>query len=359
MKDLLKRSVDLAPLLRGIAMKNSVRPAVRYQPEPVAGAIVAPQLPANGDTDTIVSLLIDAVGSEFPAAVTVDGVGSWVVTAPERSGRLAGCIAVVTGGAQGFGAGIARELAQEGAYLVIADINGEGARGLATELEDEFGQGAAIGLDCDVTKDAAVVSMIDQVVLAYGGVDLMISNAGIVRSGSVKDLEFADFELVTRVNYDAFFLCAKYASRVMAATHKACATYTADIIQVNSKSGLMGSNRNSAYAGSKFGGIGLVQSFALELVEDGIKVNAICPGNFFEGPLWSDPEDGLFAQYLAAGKIPGAKTIEDVRHAYESKVPMGRGCRPRDVVRAILYAAEQDYETGQAIPVTGGQVMLR
>jgi sorbitol-6-phosphate 2-dehydrogenase len=356
MIDTTNRPVDLTPLLRGAAMTETVRPLVHYQAEPIPDAIV---LPADGDAEGVASAWRDAVGAELPKAVTIEGVGTWQVTAPERSGRLAGCIAVVTGGAQGFGAGIARELAQEGAYLVIADINGEGARGLATELEDEFGQGAAIGLDCDVTNDAAVASMIDQVVLAYGGVDLMISNAGIVRSGSVKDLEFADFELVTRVNYDAFFLCAKYASRVMAATHKACPTYTADIIQVNSKSGLMGSNRNSAYAGSKFGGIGLVQSFALELVEDGIKVNAICPGNFFEGPLWSDPEDGLFAQYLAAGKIPGAKTIEDVRHAYESKVPMGRGCGPRDVVRAILYAVEQDYETGQAIPVTGGQVMLR
>jgi sorbitol-6-phosphate 2-dehydrogenase len=131
-----------------------------------------------------------------------------------------------------------------------------------------------------------------------------------------------------------------------------------DIVQVNSKSGLRGSNRNFAYAGGKFGGIGLTQSFARELVEDGIKVNAVCPGNFFEGPLWSDPEKGLFVQYLRTGKVPGAATIDDVRRFYESKVPMGRGCRPADVVRAILYLVEQEYETGQALPVTGGQVML-
>lgn len=86
--------------------------------------------------------------------------------------------------------------------------------------------------------------------------------------------------------------------------------------------------------------------------------NAICPGNFLEGPLWQDPERGLFVQYLRSGKVPGAQTIEDVKRYYESKVPMNRGCLPSDVTKAILYAVEQSYETGQAIPVTGGQIML-
>jgi sorbitol-6-phosphate 2-dehydrogenase len=131
-----------------------------------------------------------------------------------------------------------------------------------------------------------------------------------------------------------------------------------DLIQINSKSGLEGSNRNFAYSGAKFGGIGLTQSFAMELAPFGIKVNSICPGNFFEGPLWSDPEKGLFEQYLKAGKVPGAKSIEDIKAFYEAKVPLGRGCRVEDVMKAIYYSIEQKYETGQAIPVTGGQVML-
>jgi sorbitol-6-phosphate 2-dehydrogenase len=135
--------------------------------------------------------------------------------------------------------------------------------------------------------------------------------------------------------------------------------YFSDIIQINSKSGLEGSKRNFAYAGSKFGGIGLVQSFALELIEYNIKVNAICPGNFFEGPLWSDPEKGLFNQYLKSNKVPDARTIEDVRKFYESKVPMKRGCQINDVVKAIFYIIDQKYETGQAVPVTGGQIMLK
>ena len=89
-----------------------------------------------------------------------------------------------------------------------------------------------------------------------------------------------------------------------------------------------------------------------------IKVNAVCPGNYLDGPLWSDPVRGLFVQYLEAGKVPGAKTVEDVRAFYEAKVPMNRGCLPVDVARAVMYCVEQKYETGQAIPVTGGQVML-
>ena len=113
------------------------------------------------------------------------------------------------------------------------------------------------------------------------------------------------------------------------------------------------------HAGGKFGGIGLTQSFARELVASNIKVNSICPGNFYDGPLWSDPERGLFVQYLNAGKVPGAKTVADVRKYYESKVPLGRGCEIEDVAKAVLYIISQKYETGQALPVTGGQVMLK
>jgi len=180
----------------------------------------------------------------------------------------------------------------------------------------------------------------------------------VLRAGSVKTLAERDFDMVTAVNYKGYFVCTKAASPILAIQHLAHADYWSDIILINSKSGLVGSNRNGAYAGSKFGGIGLTQSFALELVEDGIKVNSICPGNFFDGPLWSDPDNGLFVQYLRSGKVPGAKTLQDVRKAYESKVPMNRGCATADVMKAIYYLIEQKYETGQAVPVTGGQVML-
>jgi sorbitol-6-phosphate 2-dehydrogenase len=174
----------------------------------------------------------------------------------------------------------------------------------------------------------------------------------------VMDQPMNDFERVTQVNYTGYFATVQAVAPVMAQQHRGAPKCLFDIIQINSKSGLVGSNRNGAYAGSKFGGIGLTQSFALELVSYGIKVNAICPGNFLDGPLWSDPDRGLFVQYLRSGKVPGAKTVADVRHHYESKVPMGRGCTTDDVMHALFYLMDQPYETGQALPVTGGQVML-
>jgi NAD(P)-dependent dehydrogenase (short-subunit alcohol dehydrogenase family) len=266
--------------------------------------------------------------------------------------RLKDKTVVITGAAQGFGEGIARGLVHEGAEIVIADINYE----LAKQTAESLG-----GWPCavDVTDELKVKALVSAVMERFGRLDVFVSNAGILKAGGLDEMTLETFELVTKVNYTAFFLCAKHASAAMKQQREAHPERTYDIIEINSKSGLEGSNRNFAYAGSKFGGIGLVQSFAKELVEVGIKVNAVCPGNFFDGPLWSDPERGLFVQYLNAGKVPGAKTADDVKRFYESKVPMGRGCAPPDVARAILYCVEQEYETGQAIPVTGGQTMLR
>lgn len=272
----------------------------------------------------------------------------------KTKGRLGGKVAIVTGSAQGFGRGIAEELRREGACVVIADLNEPLAQSVAGELGEN-----AFAVKADVSDEESVANMIAQCVERFGGLDLLVSNAGVLKAGSLDEMEKKDFEFVTRINYTAFFTCVKYAQRVMRAQFAADPGWTGDIVEINSKSGLEGSNKNFAYAGGKFGGIGLVQSFALELAPYGIKVNAVCPGNYYDGPLWSDPERGLFVQYLHAGKVPGAKSAEDVRQYYLSKSLIKRGCLPSDVAKAIFYAVEQTYETGQAIPVTGGQVMLR
>lgn len=267
-------------------------------------------------------------------------------------------IAVVTGGAQGFGKGIVKGLLDNGAYVQMVDVNEEIGEATLQEFEGEGYKGKLIFTKTNITQSVEMQQSVNEVVQAFGGVDLLISNAGVLRAGALTELDEKDFDLVTDVNYKGFYLCTKYYAEPMKVQNEINKSVYSDIIQINSKSGLQGSNKNFAYAGGKFGGIGLAQSFALELVPWNIKVNAICPGNYFEGPLWSDPENGLFAQYLKAGKVPGATSIEDVKKAYEGKVPMNRGCQPEDVVKAILYIIDQKYETGQAVPVTGGQVML-
>jgi sorbitol-6-phosphate 2-dehydrogenase len=126
------------------------------------------------------------------------------------------------------------------------------------------------------------------------------------------------------------------------------------IIQINSKSGKKGSYKNSAYASSKFGGIGLTQSLALELAPYGVRVNAVCPGNLLDSPLWVR---SLYEQYAKRWGI----TPEEVRKKYEEQVPLKRGCTYDDVCNAVVFLAsdESSYITGEALNVDGGQEMGR
>ena len=227
---------------------------------------------------------------------------------PSYPGRLRGKIAVVTGGAQGFGFGIAQSLVREGAQVVIANRGEKQGHAAEEELGDH-----SFFIQCDVSDPASVENLMIGAVERFGGVDLFVSNAGILKAGSLHDMTPETFDQVTKINYNGYFFCAKYASEIMKAEYEADNSRWFDIVQINSKSGLVGSKANFAYAGGKFGGIGLTQSFALELVPWQIKVNSVCPGNYYDGPLWSDPEKGLFVQYLNAGKVPGAKTVEDVK----------------------------------------------
>ncbi|MGB4629383.1 MAG: SDR family NAD(P)-dependent oxidoreductase, partial [Propionicimonas sp.] len=280
------------------------------------------------------------------------------VAASKVAGRLTGKVVMITGAAQGFGLGIAQELITQGAQLILADLNLDGAQANADAMCTEHGPGRAVAIRMDVSDEASAQAAVAEAVAVYGGLDVFVSNAGVLRAGSIFTQSVSDFDLVTNVNYRGYFLGVRAVAPVMAAQHAVRPADWFDIIEINSKSGLAGSKANFAYAGSKFGGIGLTQSFALELVSDGVKVNAICPGNYLDGPLWTDPERGLFVQYLRAGKVPGATSIDDVRRHYEAQVPMRRGCFPADLAKAIYYIVDQDYETGQAVPVTGGQNML-
>lgn len=354
----------IAPTLRILIGNKGRYPAIRFQEKPKEqpGNFISISISQQQTQEQVIETLSRAVSQSAQPVedVYVEGLGLFSVIASKvkASARATGKIAIITGAAQGFGFKIAQDMASQGAITALADINETAVKQAAESIRKEFGQQIAIPLTMDVTEPGSVQKAVHVVVRTYGGLDILVSNAGVLKAESVKTQSVKDFDFVADVNYKGYFVCTQAVADILAIQHKVDPEYTSDIIQINSKSGLEGSNRNAAYAGSKFGGIGLTQSFALELIKDGIKVNSICPGNFFDGPLWSDPETGLFVEYLRSGKVAGAKTIEDVRKAYEDKVPMHRGCTTADVMAAIYYLIEQQYETGQALPVTGGQIML-
>jgi len=327
------------------------------------------------NADIITEVFLDAVkvayyaqsfgGEHGMEPAWIDFIDNWEVENYRRKvasgasqGRVEGKTIIVTGAAQGFGEGIARELMGQGANIIVADLNDAVGAKTAASLNAAGRNNRALFVKTNVADMQSLQNLMKETVCRFGALDVFVSNAGVLRAGGLEAMTPENFEFVTNINYKAYFFCAKVASHIMKIETGKDPDYFADIVQVNSKSGLRGSKANFAYAGGKFGGIGLTQSFALELAPFRVKVNSICPGNFYDGPLWSNPENGLFVQYLAAGKVPGAKTVQDVKDYYLAQVPMRKGCNPADVTKAILYAIEQTGETGQAIPVTGGQVML-
>ena len=251
--------------------------------------------------------------------------------------------AIVTGGARGLGEAICLRLAEDGIDTAVVDVNREKAEEVAARLRKDKNIDA-IGLGVDVTDENQVKYMVEETVRKLGGLDILVSNAGIVASYELTDFPLDDFRKIIEVNLIGYFLSAREAARVMKKQRSGV------IIQINSKSGKKGSYKNSAYSSSKFAGIGLTQSIALDLAEYNVRVNAVCPGNLLDSPLWVN---SLYDQYAKKWGI----SKEEVREKYESQVPLGRGCEYRDVVNAVIFLASDasSYMTGQAINVDGGQ----
>lgn len=260
--------------------------------------------------------------------------------------RLAGKKAIVTGAAQGLGAALVERLAQEGCDLCGWDVNAPKMEETAAAVAAQTGR-TVFAACVDIRDAAAVRQGVDDAVAKLGGLDIMVANAGILISGDSIEFDAAKWRKVIDVNLVGYFLCAREAARVMVASGRG-----GSIIDVNSKSGKKGSFRNSAYAASKFGGIGVTQSLALEFAEKGVRVNAVCPGNLLDSPLWVN---SLFKQYAANQGI----TEAEVRKKYIDQVPMKRPCTYDDVANVVVFLASDDssYMTGQAINVTGGQEM--
>jgi sorbitol-6-phosphate 2-dehydrogenase len=256
-----------------------------------------------------------------------------------------GRIAVITGAGQGLGEALTLRLAAEGYRVAAADIREERAQRVAAQSVERHGV-QALGVRADVTSEEEVAELFARAEMELGPVALLVANAGILQAGETAEFPLEAWRRVIDVNLTGYFLCAREAARVMVPRGRGV------IVQINSKSGKKGSFRNAAYAASKFGGIGLTQSLALELAPHGIRVNAVCPGNLLDSPLW---QDSLYDQYAKRWNL----TPEEVRRKYEEQVPLGRGCTYEDVANVVVFLASEAaaYMTGQAINVTGGQEM--
>ena len=257
-----------------------------------------------------------------------------------KAGEFNGKTAVVTGAGRGIGRALAEALYAEGVHVAACDIRKERLSDLKEACP------GIVTASCDVTVLKDCEALVQKARDVFGGLDYVISNAGILNSGAVDEIDPDAWKRVIEVNLYGTFHMIRAAAPYMKSRRSGV------IVSMNSKSGKKGSYKSSAYAASKFGGLGLVQSAALELAEYGVRVNAICPGNLMDSPLWTEGENALGVQYARNRGI----SQEECRAIYDKQVPLGRTCRYDDIINVMFFLLSEDssYITGQAINVTGG-----
>ncbi len=261
--------------------------------------------------------------------------------------RFDGRTAIVTGSAGGIGKVIARTLAASGANAVIADVALDAAKQTAKEIEEELGVGA-LAVKCDITKQASVDKMVERAVRKFGGVHILVNNAGVSYPAHLVDMTEEQWSKMIAVNLTGTKNCGK-AFIAQALRQKSGGV----VVNISSKSGVHGSADLSHYCATKFGVIGLAQSWAREYARDGIRCCSVLPGNVFEGSaIWNK------AFLAKTAKKLGIKPNQ-VRPFYDAKVPLGRSCTPQDVANAVAFLASDQaaYITGIHLLVDGGQEM--
>lgn len=257
------------------------------------------------------------------------------------AGRVEGKIALITGGAQGLGEAAARMLVREGAQVAVSDVNLAGAEKVATSL-NERRKGSAIALLHDVTKEADWVRVLDETDKAFGGLHILVNNAGIGLTKDLEQITLEEWRLVHAIDLDGVFLGCKNAIALMARTTKA-SRLGGSIVNISSISGIIAGHNMAAYNSAKAGVRHLSKSVALYCAKKGLNIrsNSIHPV-FIATPIL----DGLVERF---GK-------EEAYAKLARQVPMGKIGEPDDIAYAVLYLAsdEAKFVTGAELKVDGG-----
>ena len=253
------------------------------------------------------------------------------------SGRVAGKKAFITGGAQGLGAAMAAALAAEGAKVTLADVNHEGAKAQAAEINAAAGEEVAFALPLDVTREDQWIYALEEADAAMGGLSVLINNAGISRGGDIEQLSYEDWKLVMGVNVDSVFLGTKHALKYMRRSQ------SGSIINISSIAGLIAAHNSPVYNASKAAVWLLSKGIALHCAKQGLDIrsNSIHP-TFVDTPIL-DPLRQRFGKEEAENKLA-------------RQVPLGRIGAPSDIANAALYLAsdESRFMTGAELKLDGG-----
>ena len=262
---------------------------------------------------------------------------------PER--ELARRVALVTGGAHGIGQAIALRLASEGAHVVVADIDQEGAQALSEQLNRSHGQGRGIACHMDVTSESKVAAAFRQLRLTYGGLDLLVSNAGIAPVGAIDELSLADWQRALDINTTGHFLVAREAVKLMREQ-----AIGGSLVFMGTKNVTSPGRDFGAYSASKAAEVQLAKVLAIENGEFGIRCNIINPDAVFEGSnLWSQE---VREQRARAHGI----TVDDLEDFYRGRNLLKERITAEDVAEVALFLASDRSAktTGAMIPVDGG-----